>query len=66
MADDCGCAVEFLTRDDAWVAGVRARQQGLPLQQRPDFGGRAALIREWELGWHDGEPGPGPTASVAA
>lgn len=65
MADDCGCVPACRTRDDAWLAGVRARQQGLPLQQRPDFGGREALLREWELGWRDGEGPPQANTAVA-
>lgn len=53
-----GIAPPRVTLGDAWVAGVRARQQGLPRGSRPDFGGRDALMNEWEAGWRDGEVPP--------
>jgi hypothetical protein len=54
MVEWRGCRLARSELGEAWIAGVRARQQGIPREARPDFHGSTALEWEWDSGWQDG------------
>jgi len=39
---------------DAWVSGVKARQEGVSQFQNPYIGKSTSLAKEWDAGWKKG------------